>query len=259
MDTAETIRFRWLVFVALLVLAGSLAGCAGGQASHSSSEGQGLLGYWRWTGAKDQAQPHLVYIYRVGNRYVLQAPPMIVSTSPVPLESGRLVLHFMGVKPGPNGSPVSTHHESSRFSFYLTDGGQELAWADYMQAPFTGKPAMVLTLKRATGSSQQLAAELRGWTANVAINDDLDALAQAIEQYPGASYPTRASMLPGGAFWKWKGAPHLKNALAGGPMVLGNAAGDFSYTTSNKGGTSYKITVHLYGGFVNSESEWSAQ
>ena len=65
--------------------------------------------------------------------------------------------------------------------------------------------------------------------------------------------------MPGGAFWKWNGAPHLKNALTGGPMVLGDAAGDFSYTASNSGGHSWKITVHLYGGFTNSQSEWSAQ
>jgi hypothetical protein len=219
------------------------------------------LGYWRWSQAKEQLQPHLFYIHRVGNRYVLQAPPMIPPTRPLPLENGRLVLHFMQTKPGPNGSVVTTHHESSRFSFYVIDGGRELAFAYYMRAPFTGKPAMVLILKRAAGSSQQLAAELRGWTANVAINNDLDALAQAIEQYSGrfGRYPNRASLLPDGSFWKWKGAPHLRNALTGGPMVLGDAAGDFSYTTSNKHGTSWKITVHLYGGFVNSQSEWSAQ
>ena len=185
---------------------------------------------------------------------------MIAPTKPLPLENGRLVLHFMATKVGPNGSIVTTRRESSRNSFYLIDGGRELAFAYYMRAPFTGKPAMVLILKRAAGPSLQLAAELRGWTANVAINDDLDALAQAIEQYRRrfGGYPTRASLMPGGAFWKWKEAPHLKNALTGWPMILRNAAGDFSYATSNNGGTSYKITVHLYGGFVNSQSEWSA-
>lgn len=260
-NTAGTIRLRWLALVALLVLAGSLAGCVSTHESHPSSKGQGLLGYWRWSQAKDWTQPHLVYIHRVGNRYVLEAPPMILSRGPLPVEKGRLVLHFMGVKPGPKGSPVPTHRESERVSFYLIDGGRELAWADYTQAPFTGKPTFVLVLKRATGSSRELAEEVRGWAANVAINHNLDVLALAIEQHAGSShqFPTRASMLPGGGFWKWKGAPHLRNPLTGGPMVLGSAPGDFSYTSSNTGGHSWKLTAHLYGGATNSQSEWSAQ
>jgi hypothetical protein len=217
------------------------------------------LGYWRWSQAKEQYNPHLIYIHRIGDRYVVEAPPLFLASKAVPLENGRLVFHFMQTKLGPKGSIVTTRRETNRWWFYLIDGGRKLAWADSMRAPFTAKTALVITLKRATGSSQQLARELRGWKANMAINDDLNMLAQAVERYPGASFPTRASLLPGGAFWKWKGAPHLKNALTGGPMVLGDAVGDFSYTTSNKNGHSWKLTVHLYGGFTNSQSEWGAQ
>jgi len=225
----------------------------------SSTRGRGLLGYWRWPGAKAAYQPHLFYIHRVGAGYVLEAPPMMVATQAVPLENGRLVFHFMQTKREPNGSLVTTRRESERWWLYLIDGGRRLVWADSIRAPFTDKTALALTLERATGSPKQLASELRGWQANVAINNDLDMLAQAVKGYPGTPYPTRASLLPGGAFWKWKGAPHLRNALTGGPMVLGDAVGDFSYTASNKNGHSWKLTVHLYGGFTNTQSEWSAQ
>jgi hypothetical protein len=68
----------------------------------------------------------------------------------------------------------------------------------------------------------------------------------ALEDWAGKhdGYPPRSALLPGGAFWTWKGAPHLTNAITGGPMVLGSGAGNFDYRTYG----TWLVSGHLYGG-----------
>jgi hypothetical protein len=113
----------------------------------------------------------------------------------------------------------------------------------------------IVAFTKATGSATQLAAELQGRNAEPTIQGRVNRLVEALEewQYRHGRYPPRAALLPGGAFWKWKGAPHLTNAISGGPMVLGDGVGNFDYTTTS-GRFYFVLRGHLYGGEEDTRS-----
>jgi hypothetical protein len=78
----------------------------------------------------------------------------------------------------------------------------------------------------------------------------MNALGNWAERHGG--YPPREALLPGDAFWKCRGAPHLTNAVTGGPMVLGSGDGNFDYTTDGK--WRYSVEGHLNGGGETTQS-----
>lgn len=216
-----------LCVLALALAVTCLTGCAGKEAGPS-----GLLGYWRGAASlgNEPLGPHLILIRRVEGRYLLRAP-MLGWDVPLAVQGKGLVLR------------VPRFQE--RFVFSL-GSGQYLLLADYI-ATTTGKP-ITMTFTPAHGASAALAAELHGWYANAAMPLQGDTLVKALGKWWQLHhrYPARSALLPGGAFWRWSGAPHLTNAVTGDPLRLGPGPGNFDYST---GGVSrYSVKVHFYGG-----------
>ena len=191
------------------------------------------MGYWRSPKDPRFPWPMLVCIRQIDGRYYVWLPPH----SPHAL----LVVH---------GNRLIRHHyahgrEIEREEFWARSDGT-LAFRSrlpekgggFISVPFA-------TFTRATGSATQLAAELRARFAEPIIDRQVNTLANALAGWANKhdSLPPRAALLPGGAFWRWSGAPHLTNAITGGPMVLGSAAGDFDYTKTGR--WSYHLAGHL--------------
>jgi len=121
----------------------------------------------------------------------------------------------------------------------------------------------VLAFTKATGRAAQLAAELHGRLAEPTIEKQVGILLKAVGDWAsqhGRLLP-RAALRPGGAFWAWKGAPHLTNAISGGPMALGSQPGNFDYSTTGNylsGDWSSSISGHLGYGLPDTTQAESA-
>ena len=112
---------------------------------------------------------------------------------------------------------------------------------------FAMMPVVIFT--KATGSAAELAAEFQGRLAEPTIQRQVTVLMEAVGEWAvqhGGSFPPRAALRSGGAFWRWKDAPRLMNAITGGPMVLGSEAGNFDFTSTGsfRDTFSYSISVH---------------
>jgi hypothetical protein len=243
-------RIAWLrmvssVALALLVLLPAACGSSKPSASATPTphSPHAALGYWRPTGAVQY--PQLVCIRLIQGQYFLWAPPIV--RVPLTVEGNRLIHHIYE-----NGK------ETGYSALWVRPDGR-LAWASYVSAGsgssahFRMLPA-VGNFTRATGSDAQLAAELRGRSTQSTIEKQVHVLVDALGKWAGqhGGYPPRAALLPGGVFWKWPGAPHLTNAVTGGPMVLGSGAGNFDYTRTGR--WSYSVSGHTYGGGETIES-----
>jgi len=218
--------FNLCVF-ALAFGAPLLAGCT---ARDSQSGPSRLLGYWRAPASmpKEGFGPHLILIRRQGAAYTLWAP-QVGWGAPLEVHGNRLVFR----------------HPQSGERLVFSRSGRGLTLADYMRG--ARKPATVV-FTPAQGSPTALAAELHGWQANSQMPGQADALVTALDRWWDLHhrYPSRSALLPGGSFWRWPGAPHLTNAVTGGPMRLGSGAGNFDYSTG--GVSDYSVMVHLFGG-----------
>ena len=234
---------RWLVgtAAALTLLALVLAGCASSTPSANDTSAplppSAAVGYWRAPASVQLSK--LVCIRLTQGHYVLWAPPMTLGGLPLVVEGNHLVFHIHQ-----NGK------ETERWVFWARPGGA-LAWADYLRqgsgttVHFRMLP-MILSFTKASGSAASLAAELRGREAEPTIQKQVNVLVNALYDWHRryGDFPLRSALLPGGAFWRWKGAPHLTNAVTGGPMVLGSGAGNFDYRTYG----TWLVSGHLYGG-----------
>jgi len=196
------------------------------------------VGYWR--SPADLKPSKLVCIRLIEGRYFLWWTPTSARASLV-VEGNRLVRHHYY----PNGQ------EMEREVFWARPGGT-LAFTFYLHPSDTTSPSPtppIVNFTKATGTAAQLAAELRGRFAVPTIEKQVGILVNALGDWASrhGGFPPRAALLPGGAFWKWKGAPHLTNAVSGGPMVLGSGAGNFDYTSTGNfsGSYSYSISGHL--------------
>jgi hypothetical protein len=206
-----------------------------------------FVGYWRPANpSPDYQGPHLLRIHLAGDHFVLDFPPVVIS-SPMVVSGDRLFLHMFQ-----NGKEID------RWAFWLSRGGKKLFVGDYFGPPFKAKPQFVMAFKPATGQVAALATELHGWAANWTIQQQVSTLMNApfFRTYYSrfGRYPPRSALLLGGAFWKSKHAPHLTNAVTGQPMRLGKGPGNFDYTT-NATGSGYRISVHLYGGGDSTQAE----
>lgn len=238
-----------LVSLALLVLL--LAGCGRSTPSTNPSSAplppSAAVGYWRSPPDFNGPFSYLVCIRLIQGRYFLWLPPA-TSRALLTVEGNRLVRHIY------HGGT-----ETEREVFWARPGNR-LAVADYVpvQSGTTVKLGMVGigNFTKATGSAASLAVELHGRFANGTIEEQVQTLMNAIARWVnqhGGYPPPRAVLLPGGAFWKWHGAPHLTNAFTGGPMVLGSGVGNFDYRTTSGG--NWYLSGHLYGGGEATQSE----
>jgi len=222
---------RLAVGIGVLVL--GLTGCASSTPSPNPTATlppSDAVGYWRSPATLHTFQ--LVYIRQIQDRYFMWTPPSSPH-APLVVEGNRLVRHR-----DRHGSEIE------RETFWARRDGT-LAFIGSLAKEgggFATTPVWVFT--RAKGSREQLAAELRGRFAEPTIDRQADRLVKALALWANRhdSFPPRSALLPGGAFWSWRGAPHLTNAITGGPMVLGSGAGNFDYTTTGR--RSYTLSAH---------------
>jgi len=237
---------RWWLAVttaaALVLLVLLLASCGSSTPSGNTSvplPPGAAVGYWR--PATDVEWPRLVCIRRIDGRYYLWLPSGVVR-APLVVEGNRLVHHI-----------YADGKEISRSRLWVKPDGR-LAFASFRRessgTTVTFRLDGILHLTKATGSAAQLAAELHAWNASETTEKQVSILAKALgkwaEQHGG--YPPREALLPGGAFWTWRGAPRLTNAVTGQPMVLGSGPGSLDYTSTGR--WNWSVTGHMYGGGV---------
>jgi hypothetical protein len=234
--------------VAFALLPLLLAAC-GSSTNHGSTSlpPSAAVGYWR--SPADLTTSKLVCIRLIQGHYFLWLPP-VTARAPLVVGGNRLIRHN-----------YLHGNEIEREAFWPRPDGT-LALVVYLPKEgggFTRSPVLIFT--KATGSEAKLAAELHGRLAEPTIDKQMTILMNAVRKWArqhGGIFPPRAALLPGGAFWKWKGAPHLTNAVTGGPMVLGSGAGNFDYSSTGNfsGSWSYSIAVHRGYGLSDGLSDY---